>query len=180
MLLIQASGGDVSLSDMSISAIFAGILLCCLLLGLFLLPDYICWRRRVRKLPWVDAHHIQVREEELAKRIKNVVEEVAEEDRFQAFCESAKHASLCESREKGGKIRRFTYSDMPYSVEKACFAAKLNTVQGPIFCATTQCWHLLWVVARFTGREEKKKNKDGKEVASEKGATQKANDKKNN
>ena len=117
MILIQSSGGDVSLSDISFSAVFFGILLCGILLGLFLLPDYICWRRRVRKLPWVDAHHIQVREEELAKRVKKVIEETSETDRFQAFCESAKHTSLCESSEKGGKIRRFTYADMPYQYQ---------------------------------------------------------------
>ena len=64
---------------MELTAALAGFVLVIILLAVFLLPDYICWKRRVRRLPRVKAHHIQVQEEELAKRIKNVILESDEE-----------------------------------------------------------------------------------------------------
>ena len=54
---------------------------------------------------------------------------------------------------------------MPYEIENAAFRSDMGKVNGPIFCATTNCWHLLWIVSRSDPAkeeaEEKAKKKRG-------------------
>ena len=67
---------EVGWHDIKLMPVLLAFLVVVFLLGLFILPDYLCWRRRVRMLPKVTAHHIQFTTIENAESVSTAIRPV--------------------------------------------------------------------------------------------------------
>ena len=59
----------LSLTLRDVAPFFAALVIVAVLLSMFILPDYIYWRRQVRNLPKVEAHCIEFVSETGAKQV---------------------------------------------------------------------------------------------------------------
>ena len=80
---------EVGWHDIKLMPVLLAFLVVIFLLGLFILPDYLCWRRRVRMLPKVTAHHIQFTTIENAESVSTATRPVFCSFVSSLFCCSA-------------------------------------------------------------------------------------------
>ncbi len=93
----------------------------------------------------VQASHILVDTEELAKKAKEMLNE-------KEFGEVAKEMSKCPSKDKGGDLGLFSRGQMVPEFENAAFKAKVDEISEPV--KTQYGYHIIKVTDKKEGREK--------------------------
>ena len=126
------------------------------LLALFILPDYICWKRRIRSLPSVVAHQIQFVDEATCLQALALLKSTPSGARFDKFCEISRALTKTKERRAGhdGLLfdGEFQIGSMPQeyeALERALFAYKndVDDVVGPVQ-THADAFHLGYIVSR--------------------------------
>ena len=159
-------------SDPGLFPVIAAFFAVIILLSLFILPDYICWKRRLRQLPHVTAHQIQFGSSDMAQLALEKITSVKSSLQFDKFCEVSR--AMTKTKEKragsdgllfGGK---FSVGELPEeyrSLEREIFAFKtpVDQVIGPIQ-THIDAFHLAWVTNRWDPLNEKRKEMLNKQI----------------
>ena len=148
-------------------SIFIALVLVIILLALFILPDYICWKRRLSVLPSVMAHQIQFVDESTAKEALKLILAHPKEKQFDKFCEVSRALTKTKARRAGhdGLLfdGEFQIGSMPKefeALERALFSYKNepDSIVGPIQ-THSDAYHLAYIVTRKDPQAEKLKER---------------------
>ena len=158
VFVISSVGSDAypASSGSQLLSVFLAILVVAILLAVFILPDYICWRRRLRDLPSVVAHQIQFVDESTARQALELILAQPKETQFDKFCEISR--ALTKSKKKragedgllfGGEFQIGSMPEEYEALERALFSYKNqpDTVVGPIQ-THLDAYHLAYIVSR--------------------------------
>ena len=160
--------------DPGLFPVIAAVVAVVVLLALFILPDYICWKRRLRQLPAVVAHQIQFVDEEVCKEALKTIKSMKDSLQFDKFCEISR--AMTKSKENragsdgllfGGK---FSVGEMPDeydALERELFAysTPVDQVIGPIQ-THLDAYHIAYITERWDPLAEKRKEmKEAAEAA---------------
>ncbi len=147
--------------------VLGAVVVVCLLLALFILPDYICWRRRLAQLPTVQAHQIQFVDEKTCRQALELIMKEPHSTRFERFCQVSR--AMTKSKEKragsdgqllGGAFR---IGDMPEeyeALERVLFShqSKVDSVLGPVQ-THRDAWHLAYLLERHDPAAERRRER---------------------
>ena len=134
----------------------AAVAVVVVMLAMFILPDYICWKRRLRNLPSVVAHQIQFVDEATCRQALALIEREPASTRFDKFCEVSRALTKTKKRRAGhdgllydGEFQIGTLPQEYEALERALFAytSEIDSVIGPIQ-THADAFHLAYIVSR--------------------------------
>ena len=158
--------------DPGLFPVIAAFFAVAILLTLFILPDYICWKRRLRQLPTVKAHQIQFKDEETAKLALKKIKSVKESQQFDKFCEVSRAMTKSKENRAGsdgllfeGKFSIGEFPDEYSTLERELFAFKtpVDKVLGPIQ-THADAYHLAYIIERWDPRADKRREELQKKI----------------
>ena len=162
-----------AIGDPGLFPVIAAVLAVAFLLTLFILPDYICWRRRLRQLPTVTAHQIQFIDEDMCEEALKTITSVKESEQFDKFCEISRAMTKTKENRAGSDgllfDGKFSVGEMPEeygALERQLFDFKtpVDQVIGPIQ-THVDAYHLAYVTNRWDPLMEKRKEEQQKKRA---------------
>ena len=147
----QHSAGSENKANMDLLMVAFALIIAAAFLAIFIVPDYILYRRRVNSIPTATISHIQLSTKEDAQAVKDIIQdkESDKEDEYGRFCTAAKVRSTCKTgKEDFGNLGVFTYGDLelPTSFSDFVFHDKIGTTLGPV--ESEFGWHLIFVRER--------------------------------
>jgi hypothetical protein len=159
-----------TVGDPGLFPVIAAIFAVGLLLTLFILPDYICWKRRLRQLPSITAHQIQFTHRETAEIALNTIRKEEESKQFDKFCEISRAMTKSKENRAGsdGLIfgGRFQVGEMPdeySSLERELFAynTPVDTPIGP-YQTHVDAFHIAYITDRQDPVRDKQRELEAK------------------
>ena len=163
--------------DPGLFPVLAALVAVVVLLSLFILPDYICWKRRLRQLPHVTAHQIQFSDEDTALKALEIIREAEPSSKqFDKFIEISREMTKTKTLRAGhdGLLfeGKFSVGEMPEeyaALERALFSysTPVDKVFGPIQ-THMDAFHLGYITDRHDPLAEKRKEKLQKKIAEQK------------
>jgi hypothetical protein len=162
--------------DPGLFPVLAALVAVVVLLTLFILPDYICWKRRLRQLPHVTAHQIQFSDEETALKALEIIQAVPPSQQFEKFIEISRAMTKTKTKRAGSDgllfDGKFSVGEMPEeyaALERALFSysTPVDKAFGPIQ-THLDGFHLAFITDRHDPVAEKRKEKIQKKIDDQK------------